>query len=90
MAPCPFVAQVFGPMKLERFELERNQSEWEHHVDYNLSESGVEPLHIRDLLDTKELKDQLLWHCKCYVLHLLVNIATDAFHFLLPQKIYSF
>jgi hypothetical protein len=47
-------------MKLERFELERNQSEWEHHVDYNLSESGVEPLHIRDLLDTKELKDQLL------------------------------
>ncbi|OLS30127.1 MAG: Capreomycidine synthase [Candidatus Thorarchaeota archaeon AB_25] len=60
MAPCPFVAQVFGPMKLERFELERNQSEWEHHVDYNLSESGVEPLHIRDLLDTKELKDQLL------------------------------
>lgn len=47
-------------MKLERFELERNQSEWEHHVKYNLSESGVEPLHIKDLLDTQELKDQLL------------------------------
>ncbi|MHA1963708.1 MAG: aminotransferase class I/II-fold pyridoxal phosphate-dependent enzyme [Candidatus Thorarchaeota archaeon] len=46
-------------MKLERFELERIQSEWEHHVDYNLAETGVEPLHIRDLLDTKELKDQL-------------------------------
>jgi aspartate/methionine/tyrosine aminotransferase len=47
-------------MRLERFELERIQSEWEHHVKYNLSESGVEPLHIKDLLDTPELKDQLL------------------------------
>ena len=47
-------------MKLERFELERNQSEWEHRVEYNLSESGVEPLYIRDLLETQELKDQLL------------------------------
>ncbi|MFX1605613.1 MAG: aminotransferase class I/II-fold pyridoxal phosphate-dependent enzyme [Promethearchaeota archaeon] len=47
-------------MKLERFELERSQSEWEHRVEYNLCESGVEPLHIRDLVDTKELKDQLL------------------------------
>lgn len=47
-------------MKLERFELERLQSEHEHNVDYNLSESGVEPMHIRDLLETQELKDQLL------------------------------
>jgi len=47
-------------MKLERFELERSQSENEHHVEYNLSESGVEPMHIRDLLKTQELKDQLL------------------------------
>ncbi len=47
-------------MRLERFELERIQSEWEHHVDYNLSESGVEPMHIRDLLVTDELKEQLL------------------------------
>ena len=53
-------------MRLERFELERNQSEWEHRVDYNLSESGVEPMHIRDLLDTQELKDKLLDLQLCY------------------------
>ncbi|MBY8997936.1 MAG: aminotransferase class I/II-fold pyridoxal phosphate-dependent enzyme [Candidatus Thorarchaeota archaeon] len=47
-------------MKLERFKLERLQSEQEHNVEYNLSESGVEPMHIRDLLPTQELKDQLL------------------------------
>jgi aspartate/methionine/tyrosine aminotransferase len=53
-------------MRLKRFELERNQSEWEHRVDFNLSESGVEPLHIKDLLDTKELKDKLLDIQLCY------------------------
>ena len=47
-------------MKLQRFELERLQSEWEHRIEYNLSESGVEPLHIQDLLDTPELKEELL------------------------------
>jgi aspartate/methionine/tyrosine aminotransferase len=47
-------------MKLKPFELERMQSENEHQVKYNLSESGVEPLKIRELLDTPELKEQLL------------------------------
>ncbi|MDH4213037.1 MAG: aminotransferase class I/II-fold pyridoxal phosphate-dependent enzyme [Candidatus Thorarchaeota archaeon] len=47
-------------MKLERFNLERIQSEWEHRVELNLSESGVEPLRIRELLNTPELKEQLL------------------------------
>jgi aspartate/methionine/tyrosine aminotransferase len=47
-------------MRLERFELERMQSEWEHRVEYNLSESGVKPMHIRDLVDTKKLQNQLL------------------------------
>ena len=42
-------------MNLEIFELERMQSEYEHEVKYNLSESGVEPLRIRDLLGSKEL-----------------------------------
>ena len=60
MAHYPRHSQVFGPMKLERFDLERSQSENEHQVEYNLSESGVEPMHIRDLLNTQELKDQLL------------------------------
>jgi aspartate/methionine/tyrosine aminotransferase len=47
-------------MKLTPFELERMQSEHEHHVEFNLSESGVEPLRVNELLDTPELKQQLL------------------------------
>ena len=47
-------------MNLEIFELERMQSEYEHQVKYNLSESGVEPLRIRELLGTQELQDKLL------------------------------
>lgn len=37
-------------MRLERFDLERIQSEWEHVVKYNLSESGVEPMGVAELL----------------------------------------
>ena len=37
-------------MNIPEFELERFQSLYEHHVDYNLSESGVHPLKVRDLL----------------------------------------
>ncbi len=33
------------------FELERWQSVWEHRVRYNLSESGVHPMSIRELLE---------------------------------------
>ncbi|MFW9871449.1 MAG: aminotransferase class I/II-fold pyridoxal phosphate-dependent enzyme [Candidatus Thorarchaeota archaeon] len=47
-------------MNLEVFELERMQSEYEHVVKYNLSESGVEPLRIRELLETEDLQNQLL------------------------------
>ena len=47
-------------MNLKPFELERMQSENEHRVEFNLSESGVEPLKIKELLDTPELRDQLL------------------------------
>jgi aspartate/methionine/tyrosine aminotransferase len=47
-------------MKLEIFQLERMQSEYEHEVKYNLSESGVEPLRIRELLGTKDLQNKLL------------------------------
>ena len=32
------------------FEIERLMSRWEHEVDYNLSESGVHPVPLRDLL----------------------------------------
>ncbi len=47
-------------VRLKPFELERMQSENEHHVEFNLSESGVEPLRIRELLDTPDLQEQLL------------------------------
>ncbi|MFX1482958.1 MAG: aminotransferase class I/II-fold pyridoxal phosphate-dependent enzyme [Promethearchaeota archaeon] len=47
-------------MNFEIFELERMQSEYEHAVRYNLSESGVEPLRIKDLLDSEKLQNQLL------------------------------
>ncbi|MHA2260841.1 MAG: aminotransferase class I/II-fold pyridoxal phosphate-dependent enzyme [Candidatus Thorarchaeota archaeon] len=43
-------------MQLEVFELERIQSEWEHIVKFNLTESGVEPLKISELVS----EDQLL------------------------------
>lgn len=38
-------------MKIEVFELERVQSLWENHVDYNLTESGVHPYTLNELLD---------------------------------------
>ena len=37
-------------MTFVSFELERWQSEWEHRVRINLSESGVHPLNVRELL----------------------------------------
>jgi len=47
-------------MRLETFNLERIQSEWEHRVEFNLSESGVEPLRIRELLEKADLREQFL------------------------------
>ncbi len=38
-------------MKLETFEMERMQSTWENQVRYNLTESGVHPLRVEDLVD---------------------------------------
>ena len=32
------------------FMLEREMGTWEHQVEYNLSESGVPPMSIRELL----------------------------------------
>ena len=36
---------------IERFEMERMQSTWENIVDYDMSESGVRPLTLRELVD---------------------------------------
>lgn len=38
-------------MKLQPFEMERWQSTWENRVEYNLSESGVHPLKLVEVLD---------------------------------------
>ena len=38
-------------MKIEPFTMERMQSTYEHHVEINLSESGVHPLTLGELLD---------------------------------------
>ncbi len=46
-------------MKIDVFKMERWQSEWEHVVDYNLSESGVHPLQIKDLISPTEI-DRIL------------------------------
>src|SRR2546430_9067990 len=39
-----------GPVRFVPFELERWQSTWENRVRFNLSESGVHPLSIQELL----------------------------------------
>ncbi len=41
-------------MKFEEFELERNQSLFEHNVDFNLSESGLHPLPLKEILTVEE------------------------------------
>jgi aspartate/methionine/tyrosine aminotransferase len=57
-----------GPerMKLVPFEMERWQSTWEHAVDFNLSESGVEPLSLRELLREEGAIDRFLDHPLAY------------------------
>ncbi len=49
---------------IERFEMERMQSTWENIVDYDMSESGVRPLTLRELVamgfDLEEFLDQPL------------------------------
>jgi aspartate/methionine/tyrosine aminotransferase len=46
-------------MKIEQFKMERMQSTWENVVDYNLSESGVHALNLRELVTEKELGEIL-------------------------------
>ncbi len=44
-------------MKIEHFQMERMQSTWENEVEYNLSESGVHPLSLRQFLSGEELRE---------------------------------
>jgi aspartate/methionine/tyrosine aminotransferase len=47
-------------MKLERFEMERMQSTYENLVEFNLSESGVQPLTPRELVEDPQGLEALL------------------------------
>jgi aspartate/methionine/tyrosine aminotransferase len=47
-------------MQIVPFELERWQSVWEHRVELNISESGVEPLTAGELLDDPEVRERVL------------------------------
>ncbi len=46
-------------MKIEIFELERRQSLWENTVEYNLTESGIHPFTISELLNDEQIKQIL-------------------------------
>ncbi|MDF1539517.1 MAG: aminotransferase class I/II-fold pyridoxal phosphate-dependent enzyme [Candidatus Thorarchaeota archaeon] len=46
-------------MKLEPFALERNQSLWEHEVEINLTESGVSPVTLGELMDDPRARPDL-------------------------------
>jgi len=43
--------------KLEPFQMERMQSEWENRVAHNLSESGVHPMTVGELLDPSDREE---------------------------------
>jgi aspartate/methionine/tyrosine aminotransferase len=42
------------------FDIERMMSKWENVIEYNLSESGVHPLAVRELVDDPAVIDELL------------------------------
>jgi aspartate/methionine/tyrosine aminotransferase len=44
-------------MRIETFAMERLQSTWENRVEFNLSESGVHPLRLEELLDVRPIGD---------------------------------
>jgi aspartate/methionine/tyrosine aminotransferase len=47
-------------MKLEPFEMERMQSTWENRVAHNLSESGVHPMSVEEVLTAHHERAELL------------------------------
>jgi hypothetical protein len=54
-------------MKLEPFEMERMQSTWENRVAHNLSESGVHPMSVEELLLEPEERAALLRERLVYI-----------------------
>jgi len=53
-------------VKIVPFEMERWQSTWENSVDYNLSESGVQPIPLRELLRDEAATERFLDHPLAY------------------------
>src|SRR2546422_8992458 len=53
-------------MKLDTFAMERMQSTFENQVDFNLSESGVQPLRLGELVDDGAAREQLLLEPRRY------------------------
>jgi len=47
-------------VRIETFQMERMQCLYEHEVEYNLSESGVEPMRVEELVGGKEATRRLL------------------------------
>jgi hypothetical protein len=47
-------------MKIQTFEMERMQSTWENLVEYDMSESGVRPLTLRELMEMGFQLDDVL------------------------------
>ena len=47
-------------MRIDLFRMERTQCLYENEVEFNLSESGVLPLRLIDLVDDVESRDALL------------------------------
>src|SRR5580693_8578263 len=47
-------------MNVEQFAMERMQSTYENGVDFNLSESGVHPLRLGELVDDATAREALL------------------------------
>src|SRR5438094_8745854 len=52
--------RVGSSVKLVPFEMERWQSTWENTVDFNLSESGVQPTPLRELLGDEAATERVL------------------------------
>jgi aspartate/methionine/tyrosine aminotransferase len=55
-------------MQIERFEMERTQCLYENVVELNLSESGVLPLRVEELVESQAERQQFLetqlWYCE--------------------------
>ncbi len=60
-------------MKFTTFDLEHEQSVWEQQVDINLTESGVHPIRLDELLDGDESKRAELMSCELNYPHVNGN-----------------